>query len=78
MTNYHAVMIDETGGEFGVSVTAATKAGAYAILKEDYPESRVDQLESPADTAAREKAMYARISAELDGDGGYDDYDDDY
>lgn len=68
MTEFHAVMIDETGCEFGVSVTAKSRSEAYDKLREDYPESRCDQLESPVDTAAREKRMYDRIMAEQDGD----------
>lgn len=61
MTKFHAVMIDETGREFGVSVIARSRTMAFAKLREDYPESRCDQLESPADTAAREAAMYDDI-----------------
>ena len=67
---YHAVMLDETGvGEFGVDVEAETKEEAQAILNEDYPESRCVQLESPEDTAVREKAQYDHISR----GGDYDD-----
>jgi len=66
MTEFHAVMLDETGCEFGVGVTADTREDAYDQLREDYPESTCVQLESPADTAERERAMYARIEAELD------------
>ena len=62
MTTFHAVMIDETGCEFGVSVTAETREEAFALLRENYPESRCDQLESPADTARREAAMYDDIN----------------
>jgi hypothetical protein len=72
MTQYHAVMLDETGCEFGATVVAVDRAGAYAALAEDYPESRCVQLESPEDTAARERAMYDRIAREMD-----DDYDTD-
>ena len=70
MTRFHAVMIDETGCEFGVSMSASTRAEAYERLRADYPESRVDQLESPEDTAERERQMYAHIAS-----GG--DWDDD-
>jgi len=58
MTKFHAVMIDETGCEFGVSVTARSREAAFDKLREDYPESRCDQLESPADTRKREQRMY--------------------
>jgi hypothetical protein len=47
MTRFHAVMTDECGGEFGVDITAADRNEAYDKLQEDYPESRVAQLESP-------------------------------
>ena len=67
MINYHAVMIDETGCEFGVDIKAPNRAVAYEELHENYPESRVAQLESPQDTAEREAAMHRRISAEMDG-----------
>lgn len=78
MIRFWAVMLDETGmGEFGVAVEADTRDEAYAILEEDYCESRCVQLESPADTAAREKRMYDRIQRELDGDyEEEDDFDD--
>jgi hypothetical protein len=68
MTMYHAVMIDETGCEFGADVEANSRSEAYDILHEDYPESHVDQLESPQDAADRECRMYERLEAEMDGD----------
>lgn len=40
-SNYHAVLIDECGDEFGVSVHANSKHEAYEKLREDYPESGV-------------------------------------
>lgn len=73
MTYYHAVMIDETGCEFGAGVYADTREEAYERLEDSYPESRCVQLESPEDTARREAEIYARVSAEYDGDYGYDD-----
>lgn len=75
MTTYHAVMIDETGCEFGVSIKAASRADAYAKLERDYPESRCDQLESPADSRARERRMYERIERETNGDFSWGDYE---
>ena len=50
MIRYHAVMIDETGCEFGADVRAATRE----------------------DTKRREAEIYARVSAEYDGDYGYE------
>ncbi len=70
MTRFHAVMLDETGCEFGASVEAETRSKAFSILAEDYPESRCVQLESPKDTAARERRIYEELNHEY--------YDDDY
>lgn len=68
MTKYHAVMIDECGGEFGADVEASSREDAYEQLHEDYPESRVAQLESPEDTIAREQRIYADALAGIDYD----------
>lgn len=65
---YHAVMLDETGCEFGVDIEADTHDEAYDRLAEDYPESQCVQLESPQDAADREALMYQRIMAEEEGD----------
>jgi len=75
MKEYHAVMIDETGCEFGVTVRAESKDAAYEQLEEDYPESRVDQLEDDSDREARERRMYDRLEAEADGDYSQWDYE---
>jgi hypothetical protein len=61
-------MIDETGCEFGVSLEAKSRADAYEQLREDYPESRCDQLESRQDTEEREQRMYEHISRGGDWD----------
>ena len=74
MIEYHAVMLDETGCEFGTSVEANSRNEAYDILREDYPESRCIQLESPADRKAREQDLYERANAMYD-DPDLDDYD---
>ena len=68
MIKFHAVMIDETGCEFGVDLEATSRAQALDILREDYPESQCDQLESPEDTRVREAIMLAHISAGGDWD----------
>jgi hypothetical protein len=75
MINFHAVLIDETGCEFGATIRAASKAKAWAEAREQYPESRCVQMESPEDTAAREARIYAAVSSEYD-DGYYDEDDD--
>ena len=74
MIDFHAVMIDETGCEFGVSFKATTRGAALEYLREQYPESRCDQLEDPQQTADREAAIYRRAMADEDG---WDDYDED-
>jgi len=77
MINFHAVMLDECGDEFGAGVRASTKEEARDMLREMYPENRgIVQIESPQDTADREAAIYARLSAEMDGDF-YDYMDED-
>lgn len=73
LIHFHAVMLDETGCEFGVGVDAKDRAEALDFLSEDYPESTCVQLESPEDTAKREAEIYARLSAEYDGDFYYDE-----
>jgi len=66
MTQYHAVLIDETGCEFGHTFTAASRDEAWDEIREMFPESQCVQLESPEDTARREQAIYARVAAEYD------------
>lgn len=66
MTKFHAVMLDETRCEFGVSISAPSRAKAYAYLEDNYPESQCVQLESSADTRRREKAMYDRLNREYE------------
>lgn len=73
MTKFHAVMTDETGCEFGVSVTARSRKEAYAKLKENYSESRVAQLESPADTLRRERRIERYAERMYDNHDGYCD-----
>ena len=68
MTRYHAVMEDECGGEFGAEVAANTRDEAYELLVQNYPESKVIQLENPQDTWDREKRMHDSIAREMDGD----------
>lgn len=63
MTKFHAVMADELDEEFGVSVTAKSRAEARRILAEDYPESRCVQLESPYDTMQRMRRLYRWAAA---------------
>lgn len=64
MPRYHAVMIDETGCEFPATVSARDRSAAYAKLRENYPESRVDQLETHAQARAREARIYREVEAD--------------
>lgn len=77
MKQFHAVMVDETGCEFGVSLKANDHHEATEKLREDYPESRIDQLEDDAQRNEREARMYERLRGEhWDPEhewGGYDD-----
>ena len=68
MIKFHAVMIDETGCEFGVDLEARSHAEARDQLREDYPESRCDQLETGKESREREDRMHAHISAGGDWD----------
>lgn len=82
---FHAVMLDETGCEFGVDLECDTRDNAYAALKNMYEESRCVQLESDDDTREREARMYDHINrgGDWDDEGfpifhyDYDDDDDD-
>lgn len=76
MIYYHGVLVDETGCEFGAGVHASSKEEASQHLRESYPECRLVQLESPDDTAERERAMYARLDAELNGEFYWEDEED--
>lgn len=69
MIEFHAVMIDETGCEFGATIRAETRGQAWEFAREWYPESRCVQMESPEDTAEREKRIYDEIWAEEYGWG---------
>ena len=70
MTQYHAVILDECGDEFGVTVSASSRDEAYDKVRDSYPENRgIVQLESPSDTAAREARTYSQAM--------YDDHLDD-
>ena len=66
MIKFHAVMIDETGCEFGVDLEATSRDAAYDQLEEDYPESRVDQLEDDTQAAEREQRIYDYVQRCLD------------
>lgn len=75
-THYHAVLIDETGCEFGAGCDAETREEAYEQISENYPESRIVQLESPEDTRERQAFIEQRLRAAYDDDR--DIWDDPY
>lgn len=72
MINFHAVLVDETGCEFGADMSAPSRDIALDMLRDMYPESRVVQLESPEDTRQREHRLYMELEAE-DWDGEEDE-----
>lgn len=79
MTRYHAVIIDECGQEAGVDVEAKNHREAYKAVHDAYPENRgIVQLESPADTAKRQRRIYERVERELNGDFREWDYEQRY
>lgn len=60
MTDFHAVMIDETGCEFGASLSAKDMVDAFRQLGEDYPESRIKDLRTCADWDDERDALLDR------------------
>jgi len=78
MTQYHAVLLDETGCEFGHTFYADSREEAWTKMQENFPESRCVQIESPEDTIRRQKEIYDRMCREYDSDMApsfWDDYD---
>lgn len=80
MTQYHAVLLDETGCEFGHTFTASSRDEAWDYVQEQFPESRCVQIESPEDTIRRQKEIYDRLCREYGGDmaSSFLDHDEDY
>lgn len=74
MASYHAVMMDETGCEFGVTFDAESRDDAYRQLSDDYPESSVVQLEDNEQQRQREMDVYQRAMSMYD-DPFLDDFD---
>jgi hypothetical protein len=71
MTQYHAVMLDETGCEFGHTFNATCREAAWAYVQDIFPESRCVQMEDDRDTAERQNAIYQRMAREIDGSDDY-------
>lgn len=74
MAKFYAVMIDETGCEFPAEVEANSHDEAEEELRDMYPESRIDQLESESQARKRERQTYERANRAYEDDY----YDDDY
>ena len=60
---YHAVLVDETGCEFGHTFYASSNDAAWDYLDEQFPECRAVQIETQQDSAARERAAWASLGA---------------
>ena len=73
---FHAVLMDETGCEFGHTFTANSREEAWDEIDDLFPESRCVQLESDEDTRKREARIQRQIQMEMDGEvppGYFDD-----
>lgn len=68
MTQYHAVLLDETGCEFGHTFYADSREEAWTKVRSDFPESRCVQIEDPRDTVERQSAIYQRLQRIYDRD----------
>ena len=66
MPQFHAVMLDETRCEFGVTLDARDRDAAYRELEDNYPESQVVQLEDQAQTSQRERDLDEYVQNCLD------------
>ena len=76
MEKFHAVMLDETGCEFGCTFSAVDREAAYEELRDMFPESRCVQLESQDDTRRRQERIEREIQMEMNGEvppGYFDD-----
>lgn len=58
MTQYHVIMMDETGCEFSTTVLADNLGLAWDMVTEDYPESRVVDISTFAEIQARDYVNY--------------------
>lgn len=63
---FHAVLIDECGDEFGADINAKNEDEAWVMFQENYPESRVIQVESPADARRRERDLMLTVQREME------------
>lgn len=79
MVQYHAVMLDETRCEFGVTFEAEDQGKALDYLSENYPESIVDEMKTVTqwdrERHDREVRLYAGDDdgRDWDAQAAYDD-----
>lgn len=77
-TQYHAVMLGECHEEFGVTFNASNREAAYKYLRDNYPESKVDELRTVAEWHRREKRLLRRAEEAYWNDGDSFNYDNHY
>lgn len=68
MTEYYAVLRDETGCDFLAYVEAKSRQEAFNHLHQNYPESRVIDVETLAQSRRREARCYSRQQQIYDRD----------
>lgn len=74
MPRFHAVIIDETGCEFGASCDAANHSAAREIFRDWYPECRrIEDVRTDEQQAEIQAERMYRLSWELDNDMDWED-----
>lgn len=68
MTKYYAFLRDETGCDFTASCEAKNRQEAFNHLHENYPESRVIDVETLAQFRRREARYYIQQQRVYDRD----------
>ncbi len=72
MSIFYGTFQDETGCDFVAEYDAADRDAAREYFRENYPESALLRVESPADVVNEAQARYDRMNAMHD----YPDLDD--
>ncbi len=65
---YHVVMEDETGCEFGTTVHAKHHAGAASVANELHPEATVVSVHTPREHELNEQLRHDRLAWEIEND----------
>lgn len=68
MTKYYAILRDETGCDFSANIDATSRQEAFNHLHQNYPESRVIDVETVAQIRRREARYYIRQQRVYDRD----------